>query len=137
MISIGKRLSPASVKRMHGMTHFVYYGKYILKCVGIVQKDIRLAVIRTEAVGTAGFALVFVNINPAFLSAAVNLCQIFIAERCKSLLHHFQRFFVWYISFRKLHKRNIDIVHFKFIYTENFLAKGDIPVENRKIFMYN
>ena len=64
MISIGKRLSPASVKRMHGMTHFVYYGKYILKCVGIVQQNIRLAVVGAEAVCSAGLSLVFVNINP-------------------------------------------------------------------------
>ena len=55
------------------MAHFVNYGKYILKGIGVVQQDIRLAVIGAEAVCAAGLALILVDVHPAVGEAFVNL----------------------------------------------------------------
>ena len=119
------------------MSHLVNNRENILQRVHVVEQNVRLAVIRTETVSAACLALIFVDINPAFLGSFLNLREIFGAERGKSFLHHRKRLFIRNITLRKFNKRHVNIVHLEFIHAENFPAKLRIAVEHRKILVYN
>ena len=137
MVAVSERLSFARIEGVHGVTHLMNNRKDILQRIRVVQQNIRLAVVGAEAVSAAGFALIFVNINPAFLGAFLNLREVFCSERSKTFLHHRKCLFIRNISLRKLNKGHINIVHLEFIHAENLLAKLRIAVEHRKVFVHN
>ena len=61
------------------MTHLVNKGEDIFQPVVVVHKNERIAVIGPEAICSTGLSFVFVNINPAVIYTAFELCKIFFA----------------------------------------------------------
>ena len=119
------------------MTHLVYNRKYIFERIGIVEQDIRLAVVGTEAIGAAGLALILVDIDPAVLRAVVNLREILVTQRRETFLHHAECLLIRNILFWQFHQRNVHVVHFEFLHTEHFFAQRDIAVQDRQIFVHD
>ena len=137
VVTVGKRLRFACIVGVHGVSHFVHDRENIFERVRIVEQDIRLTVVGTEAVSAAGLALVFVDVDPAVLGAAVYLREIFFAERRESCLHHLQSLFIWDIFFWQLYQRNVHVIHLQFLDAEHFFAQLDILVQHRQILMHD
>ena len=68
------------------MPHFVDDGEDVFQRVGVVEQDIRIAVVASEAVGAAGLALVFVHVDPALFDSLVHLGKMWIRDRVMWLL---------------------------------------------------
>ena len=116
--------------------HFVNQGEDIFQGIGIVEQNIRHAVVRAETIRSAGLSLVFIYIHPTCGYAFSYLADIFFSQRRQPFGHDFHCLVESYNLFRKLHERNVDVIHFELVYSQNFLAQLHIFVDCRQIFSH-
>ena len=65
MLAVDIRLRLPGIPGVHGVSAFVHQGKDILQSAFEIHKDVRIAVIYSEAVSTGSLSLVLHNVHPA------------------------------------------------------------------------
>ena len=137
MAAVDVRLSVARVLRMHRVTHLMDNCKYIFQRIRVVEKDVRVAVVASETVGTARLAFVLVDIDPSLADAFVHLVYVVFAERLKRLAHYVETFFEGYLPVRNPDEWNVHVVHVHFVQSQKLLTQLDVPVHRREVLVYD
>ena len=99
------------------------------------HQHIRMGIVRTPGVSTALFSFVLINIHPALRKALVQQCHIIIPEHGKRFLHDLDRLLIRIFLLVLFRQRNVNIIHMKFIHTEQLLTQCHVANVAASMFL--
>ena len=81
------------------------------------------------------FSFIFINIYPTIVKTFLKFVNIVFAHWCKTCLNHFFSLFKRNFFIRSFHYRCINIIHMKFIHTEQLFTQCHVAVHRRHFCM--
>ena len=135
VLCIRKRLCMIRIPGMQRMAHFMRQCEDRIDISVKAHQHIRMGIVRTPGVSTALFSFVLINIHPALRKALVQQCHIIIPEHGKRFLHDLDRLLIRIFLLVLFRQRNVNIIHMKFIHTEQLFTQCHVAVHRRHFCM--
>ena len=128
IMGVHGRLGVVGVPGVHGMAHLMDQGEQIVHIAGIVQQDVRVAVVGTGGVGAAALALVLVHIDPAVFKTFPDHLEIVLSQRGQSLQHGLPGLRKGNLLGYAGDNGGVDVVHMQFVHAQQTFAQAYIAM---------
>ena len=129
-------LRPVGVPGVEGMPHLMSYGGNTVQRAGIVQQNIGIGIISPGGEGSAGFAAVGIDIDPAVTEGTAHHIAVFLTQRGNCVQHNLLGFFISVPPAAGFSQRCVQIVVMQFIKPHESFPQPFIPVHGGHVLPY-
>ncbi|MPM80036.1 hypothetical protein SDC9_127080 [bioreactor metagenome] len=115
------------------MPHLMRQGEHIIQFIVIIHQYIGIGIIGPPGIGAAGFAFVFINVNPAAVKTLLQTGNVFSTQGLQRLRDRCPGLGIRNLHFICGNQGGIKIIKVHFIQAQQFFANGHIAVHKLKM----
>ncbi|MFM1943537.1 MAG: hypothetical protein RI897_2519 [Verrucomicrobiota bacterium] len=119
---------------LHGVAHFMGEGRYAVEVPLVVEEHVRGGEVGAHVVGSASFAGIFEDIDPAGLEGELQDGGIFRSEGLRAFEHEVSGLFEGVVLFWCFSEVDVEVVEVDGVELESLFFQGYVAVEERGMF---